>query len=177
MDQVSIRTADRGDASAIAEVHIRCWQIAYRGLVPDQVLDHLSLSAREASWRRWLGDPEDRSFTLVATDDAGRIVGFTAAVMPGRDDDIEPDTAEIGATYVDPESWRLGIGTALPEASLQRLRQHGYRQVTLWVFARNRSARFFYRKLGFNPDGKVARHDLSGGELEVRLRFTIESPP
>ena len=47
----SVRAATPADAAAIAGVHVRSWQAAYRGIVPDEVLDGLSLPDREQRWR------------------------------------------------------------------------------------------------------------------------------
>jgi len=42
-----IRPATPEDARAIAEVHVASWRYAYRGLLPDDVLDRLSVEERE----------------------------------------------------------------------------------------------------------------------------------
>jgi hypothetical protein len=51
----SIRLASPADtdARAVAEVHVRSWQAAYRGLLPQDYLDglDLTLDKREAYWR------------------------------------------------------------------------------------------------------------------------------
>ena len=36
LDEVTIRVATEGDAAGIARVHVRSWQEAYAGIVPDQ---------------------------------------------------------------------------------------------------------------------------------------------
>jgi hypothetical protein len=46
-----VRPARPGDAEAIATVHVRSWQAAYPGIVPQPVLDRLSIERRAASWR------------------------------------------------------------------------------------------------------------------------------
>ena len=81
-------------------------------------------------------------------------------------------TAEIAATYVQPERWRSGIGAALLETVLGRLRRDGYGDVTAWVLARNEPALGFYRRFGFEPDRNHARSDRVG-EVELRLRARL----
>lgn len=49
-----IRTATSNDAQAIAEIHILGWQTTYRGHMPDDVLNGLSLIEREQQWRERL---------------------------------------------------------------------------------------------------------------------------
>jgi hypothetical protein len=61
---VNIRRAIATDAATIAGIHVRAWQWAYRGLIPDAFLDSLSVEARETSWRRQL----ERTATRVARD-------------------------------------------------------------------------------------------------------------
>jgi len=36
-----LRPAQPADAAAVARVHVRSWQVAYRGLLPDEYLDGL----------------------------------------------------------------------------------------------------------------------------------------
>ena len=48
---VTVRGATADDARAIAEVHVASWRWAYRGQVPDRILDELSVDEREAIWR------------------------------------------------------------------------------------------------------------------------------
>ncbi|MEJ6553652.1 hypothetical protein PQI51_01275 [Microbacterium esteraromaticum] len=50
-----IRPASVDDAHDLAVVHVRSWQQAYRGLMPQAVLDGLSIAEREAGWARLLG--------------------------------------------------------------------------------------------------------------------------
>lgn len=74
-----VRPARITDADGIAEVHVRSWQAAYRGLMPQEVLDGLSVAQRAEGWRRILGDPESDSRTLVAERelaDAGHTVAY-----------------------------------------------------------------------------------------------------
>lgn len=68
---MKVRGASGDDAAAIAEIHVRSWQAAYRGVLPDELLDSLSVSERETSWRALLSGSEDRQVTLVAEHDGG----------------------------------------------------------------------------------------------------------
>lgn len=147
---VPLRRANAGDAQAIAELHVAAWRAAYRGLLPDDLLDRLSVDERKRSWAELLSD-NGSSFTLVATDDEGRVEGFCMAATPSRDADANDATAEIAATYVVPERWRAGVGRVLLWAALAQLRADGYREATLWVFSENEQALSFYRRFGFEP--------------------------
>ncbi|WP_461535349.1 GNAT family N-acetyltransferase [Spongorhabdus nitratireducens] len=149
---MKITTASRNDLQQLAEVHIRSWQQAYQGLVPQQVLDNLDPVQRAASWEKRLGSTD--SHILTARDDQG-ITGFIHTSRC-RDVDLNPQsTSEITSIYLHPDYFRQGIGTLLLNSAVDSLRQAGYQQVSLWVLSRNSNARAFYHKHHFATDGQV----------------------
>ena len=163
-----VRNAAPGDAPAIARVHVRSWQHAYRGIVADAVLDALDETRRAEDWRAWIAEGHE---PLVAELGA-ELVGF-CSLAPARDADALPATGEIIAIYVSPEHVRRGAGRALLEASLARARGR-YRALTLWVFEDNESSRRFYEALGFVADGAHARAELGGVSVnKVRYRLAV----
>jgi GNAT superfamily N-acetyltransferase len=162
----SIRRATRSDAEAIAEVQVRTWQVAYRGQLPDELLDTLSVERRASNWRRML-DAGDPVFVAARAD---ALVGF-ASVGVCRDEDAARDCGEVYAIYVEPASWGLGLGRALIERSVDELRGRGHRDATLWVLEANSRARRFYEAAGWFPDGGRKTEQQRGAELrEVRYR-------
>lgn len=166
-DQDVIRLATPDDARAIAEVHIRTWDVAYRGLVPDAVIDAITLEEREAKWRAIAAT----AAPLFVSERHGTIIGFLSMVVPSRDDDATDDTAEIGGLYVDPSLWRSGIANALVTRALSWLVDDGaWSDVTLWVLEANERAHGFYSAAGFGPDG--ARGTWKGLP-DVRLRRAV----
>ncbi len=166
----SVRPATPDDAAAIAGVHVRSWQMAYRGVVPDAILERLSVEQRRRTWSELLEDRHG-AFTLVA-DRGGEVVGFCSMAIPSRDDDAGEATCEVGAIYVEPTLWRAGVGARLLETALDTVRDSGWREVTLWVFAANASARAFYESFGFASDGAEMHHQ-SSGQTEIRLRASL----
>ena len=169
--EVTVRRAVPEDASAIAQIHVRSWQVAYRGVMPDEVLEGLSVVQREQFWRGAAAMEPEAGAVFVAASGAD-VLGFCAFATPSRDADA--GVAEIGAIYVDPPAWRSGVGRALMEAALTELRRNGWRSVTLWVLAKNRRAREFYARFGFEPDGAEMREDRSR-QNEVRLRASLDA--
>jgi ribosomal protein S18 acetylase RimI-like enzyme len=173
MKPVHVRKANIEDASRIALVHVRSWQVAYRGHMPDEFLDGLDPEKRAEMWRQLTQNPD--KIVLVAEDDEN-IVGLCAAGA-SRDPDASPKTAEIGAIYVQAEKWRTGVGRALLSAALEQLRNRQFEEVTLWVLKPNQRARSFYASCGFVPDGAVQDNDdwktIRIRELRYRLSLRV----
>lgn len=57
MEHVKIRTAELKDAPLIAAVHVKTWQYAYKGQVPDSYLEGLSIKKRTEVWKKTLKKP------------------------------------------------------------------------------------------------------------------------
>jgi len=150
---------------------VRGWQSGYRGLVPDAILDAMSVAERTARWREILSRDDGASYTLVA-ERAGALVGFCSIIAPSRDDGAGARTAEIAAIYVEPALWRTGAGGELLRVALDNLRRDGWLDVRLWVFAANDRARSFYARFGFQADGREIV-DTRSGQIEVRLRAVL----
>jgi L-amino acid N-acyltransferase YncA len=171
MQTATIRKATVDDASGIASVHVRSWQIAYRGHMPDEFLDGLDVEKRANMWRQLTQDPGKIIF--IAEDAAGNIVGFSA-LGPSRDSEANPSTAEVSAIYVHPEKWEKGIGRALLSASLGEVRKREFDQLTLWVLEANQRARSFYERFGFTQDGATKDDDHWKNFVVREVRYRLD---
>jgi ribosomal protein S18 acetylase RimI-like enzyme len=169
---IEVRDANVEDADTLGEIHVLAWQHAYRGLMPDDYLDGLSIDERRQMWRRTLRQQEAVTRVLVASR-AGELCGF-AVVGPVRDADLGKDTGELYAINVHPDAWRQGIGRELVVASVAALTGDGYRGATLWVLVGNDRARRFYEVLGWRCEGLEKRSRLLGAEThEIRYRIDL----
>ena len=157
---MTVRRAQPADTRAIAEVHVRTWQAAYRHAFPAEVLDNLSIDARETSWRERV----EEGYAVWVAETECRIVGFSA-VGPSR---TEKDAGELYAIYVLPEVWGSGAASELMVAVKDWLAQEGYATAMLWVLADNPRARHFYEREGWRAEG--ARVDtVHGTDVEEAL--------
>jgi GNAT superfamily N-acetyltransferase len=169
---VQVRLAQVEDALGIATVHVRSWQSAYRGLVPQDFLDGLDPTQRCMQWERVLTSQAERETTLVA-EEAGEVVGF-AHVCPSRDDQAPSTVGELTSVYLLAEAWGRGFGRDLMGSAVSAMREAGFAQATLWVLAGNHRARRFYEAAGWSTDGATKQDDLRGFVLEeVRYRLTL----
>ncbi len=157
---LTIRPAETRDAPAIAKVHVDTWQIAYRGIVPQDYIDNLTVQNRTMSWLRLLERNPDL-ITLVSENHDGRIVGFASGgPIRHREPRFE---AEITTLYVSPHAQRQGHGRRLFMALSNRLAQRGLKGLFVWVLAEN-DARAFYETLGGREVSEITR-DFAGAAL------------
>ena len=171
MQTRAIRKAVVDDAHGIASVHVRSWQVAYRGHIPDDFLDGLDVEKRANMWRGLIQDPDKVIF--VAENTEGNIIGF-AALGPSRDSDSNRSTAEVSAIYIDPDKWQKGNGRAVLSASLGEARKRDFDQVTLWVLEANQRARSFYESFGFIQDGTIKDDDRWKDFVLRELRYRLD---
>ncbi|QJE94528.1 GNAT family N-acetyltransferase [Luteolibacter luteus] len=165
-----VRKASDCDAARIAEIQVKTWQAAYRGLMPDAFLDGLDPLERALVWKRIVAGPDGVVF--LAQKDA-HVVGF-CDVLPSRDTAAPPEIAEIAAIYVEPCAWGSGAGRSLISAAIDHARDHGFVMITLWVLATNERAKRFYAAAGFEPDGAEKTKERPGFTLhELRYRREV----
>ena len=174
MDGTVIRAARVTDASQIAVVHVRSWQGAYRGLLPQAYLDGLDPAQRVGRWERSLAEAEDRRNGVLVADASGTLLGFVG-YSPSRDGDADPArVGEIDAIYLLPNAWGKGVGRLLMDAALGRLAEARFDRVTLWVLDSNVRARRFYEAGGWLADGARKIEDSRGFPIaQVRYKRSL----
>lgn len=168
---MEVRPARVEDAARIAVVHVRSWQEAYRGLLPQEYLDRLDPAQRVSAWKRAIERPDSSRSGTMVIDRGDALLGFVT-FGPTRDEDDNPErVGEIRALYLLPNAWRHGFGRELMAAALKRLAEEGFEQVTLWVLDSNVRARSFYEAGGWSADGSLKDDDSRGFPLtEMRYR-------
>ena len=167
-----VRNALQTEIEDIVRVHVSSWQLAYRDIMPDHVLDDISVEKRRALWQENLRQPARR--TLVYEDDS-RILGF-ASYGQSRDEETDDRVGELMAIYVDPAWWRRGIGRSLWEAAQDALIRD-FSEVTVWVLKDNTAARQFYEDVGFvvEPGSEKPLPWYDADLIEVRYRKMLSS--
>lgn len=168
-----VRWAEPADAQAIAEIHVLAWQVGYRSLLPDELLDAMTAASRLPRWQQWLAEPTPR--TRVAEQE-GQVLGWLTT-GPQRDQDLDPiAVAEIYALYVHPAAWGCGVGSALMETARADLAARGYTETTLWVLRSNARAIRFYRQHRFRADGAAKTEIGAHGAVFDEIRYRRALP-
>jgi GNAT superfamily N-acetyltransferase len=158
-----VRAARLDDAPAIARVHVASWNAAYRGILPDNVLDLYDVGHRLETRRRILRQTDD--LHLVAHDTTfGELVGFCdagRARRPGR------WHGEVYAIYLLHHARHHGLGRELFEHTMAWMRGCGMRSMIVWVLEDNPHARRFYEALGGRAATRIGSRIAGHQVVEV----------
>lgn len=169
---MSIRPAQLRDAAAIALIHVRTWQAAYRGQLPEGFLKSLDteIELRTARWERSIANAAYRGQTQLVAEDGDRVVGFVTFGL-SEDEPVDPKIGQIYAIYVDAVYWDRGYGRGLFAEAVRGLTDAGFDAATLWVLNTNTRARRFYEAAGWLDDGAMKTERRGDVELhEIRYR-------
>ena len=142
---MTIRAAGLADADAIAQLHARSWQTAYRGILSDEFLQGPLRENRRALWHSRLADTE-RSGQFVLVDvQGGALCGFACGFL-----EADPEWGcLLDNLHVVPDLKGKGLGRQLMSAVAQQvLRSNPSSRLHLWAYEQNLAARRFYERLG-----------------------------
>jgi GNAT superfamily N-acetyltransferase len=163
-DPVRVRPARLGDLPGMARVHVDTWKTTYRGLVPDDRLDALTVDADIAGgFGRTLRDPEPGVAQFVAVTGAEEVVGFAIA-RPNHDSDPEY-TGELRSIYVRNSHQGRGVGTSLVRDAVRFLRREGRTSMIVWVIEGNPYRRFYERLGGVLVRRRVGLSRIAAGPV------------
>lgn len=159
----AVREARLDDAAAIARVHVASWNAAYRGILPEHVLDRYDVGHRLDTRRRILQQPE--TLHLVAHDTTfGELVGFSDA---GRARRPGPWHGEVYAIYLLHHARHHGLGRELFDHTMTWMRGRGMRSMIVWVLENNPHARAFYEALGGRAAARIGSTIAGHAVVEV----------
>jgi ribosomal protein S18 acetylase RimI-like enzyme len=159
---MEFRAATVDDLPVIAEIFLRCWTISYASVLSESARDSFTLESAAELWRKSIESPEDKQ-TLLLIDGEKAVAVFRI----GSDKD-DSSRGHLFSLYVDPNSAGRGFGKSALKEAIERNRDRGFTQMTLWVFANNEIANSLYTKSGFAPTGK-SRTTPEWGALEIEL--------
>jgi ribosomal protein S18 acetylase RimI-like enzyme len=144
---VHVRAATTSDLAAIARIHMASWHDAYRGVIPDEILDGRTVEGSLSGWRSTFEKYPD-NISVSETGDA-LLAGFCCA---GAVVDVEknaPFEFEIYGLHVAPNMRRQGIGAALLRAALNRaMVREQMNSAIVWTLKELKLSRSFYTREG-----------------------------
>ena len=160
---MKVREAFLPDATGIARVHVESWRSAYRGIVPDSILEGLSYEQKERQWQETFRGTTHQEFVYVAEDEAQQIIGFASGGPAlGKIDSLY--RGELFTIYILDAYQRQGLGHRFFFQVVERLLTLELTSMLIWVLTEN-PARRFYEALG----GELVRtgsYEIKGVELK-----------
>ena len=153
---LKIRLARKKEAYDIATINVLGWKTTYRGLLPDELLDNLSVTEKriENFTNAILNCP----IFFVAENEAG-IIGYLNGGKPRTTE--FPYPYEIYGFYIHPDFQRKGVGTALINTFKEKIKGKSF---CVCLLKGNKKALNFYQKMGgirypkFDGDGSAYKY-------------------
>jgi GNAT superfamily N-acetyltransferase len=164
----TVRLAEPGEGARLGEIYLSSGRAAWaRHLSP---VGLASVTSPADEWERWISDPDLIVLVAERRDQAVAL----ALLCRSTDDDSDPArVALLDRLYIEPASWRRGLGRALLDAAMEELRERRFQEVTLWTAEWNTS-RGFYEANGWKLDGATREKTFAGSTfMEVRYRTQV----
>ena len=163
-----IRRANIEDTNRIAEIHVFGWRSAYRGIISDEyLLGKASVARRTMAFSKAIEEDSEETYVF---DENGLVKAFMT-IGNCRNED-KKDAFELWGIYVEPMLKGQGIGAQLIDYCEKQAIERGYKEIVLWVFKENISARRFYEKMGYTFDGKEENIEYFG-VAEIRYAKSL----
>jgi ribosomal protein S18 acetylase RimI-like enzyme len=136
-----IRVATRDDIPGLARVHVQSWFETYGGLMPQEILDAITLESRVEQWERTFDQPHG-IFVALEED---QIVGFASC---GAAQDFLQADGELFTLYLLNSHQHRGLGRALWNTVLEFGQAQKWVSMVVWVLESNILAQGFYKHFG-----------------------------
>lgn len=163
-----VRKAKIEDAYNVGIVLTHSWQSAYKGIIPKEYLDNLSVEKKSEQFKNGMQEFKGIYFYVAVI--GNRIIGFLT-LQKGRDIDKQ-NCGEIGAIYLIPDYWDKGLGKKFMDSAISELKKMNFSSIFLWVLEDNLRARLFYEKYGFLFDGAKKERNIGNSPL-VEMRYVL----
>ena len=166
---ITIRLAVPSDAPDMAEVHMRSWEVAYKGIMPNDFIREKN-ATRPELYKRVITDENTNTYVIQYN---GKTVGIMC-VAPPQDNELT-DYYELHYIYLHPDYFQRGIGTKAMDFAYETTRKVGKSGMVLWVLEKNENSIKFYEKCGFTADGKSYERNFEKPLRSIRMRRGISS--
>lgn len=148
---MGIVKAQESDAPAIANLLVRSWRAAYKGIMPDEFLDTISIPQWVSGTKNHLKNGSD---TWLLKQSAETIGVIELCAFRDLIDEFS-HCGEIRLIYLTPEKYGMNLGGQLLEFALTQFTERGIHTVCVWTLEKNKRAIGFYQKHGFVFSGQT----------------------
>ena len=131
MDKIIIRKAKSEDIEKIANIKVRCWQIAYRNIIADEYLDNMDIEYTIEKNKRIF-----EQYNIIVAELKNEVIGFCRYDYNNYYEEENVD-CELIALYIKPEMKRHGIGRKLMKYAINEFKNSKKEKMILWCLKEN----------------------------------------
>ncbi len=152
---MNIRPLSKDDIQSVAKVNAYSWKKAFRGILSDKLLNDITVETMEEGWEDIITRQNRANLCAEIDNCLAGFISFNRFPLEGQ---IQ---GEIIGIYVHPDFWRLGVGKALLNSAIEKMRDRQFTQVYLWTMTENKISRSFYEKEKFtlSPENRVSERN------------------
>lgn len=170
MSTVRYRSANIGDAEALAHLFSRCFVETFSHLYSaDDLAEFLATMSAD----RFRADIADERFSFHVAVAGEQLAGYVKLGPSKLPVDTPPATIELCQLYVLTAWQGTSVGAALIEWAMAEARAQSARHIQLSVFVDNHRARRFYERYGFVPVGRYDFMVGSHSDEDIVLRHLV----
>lgn len=138
---MEIRLLVEKEIDEMAELYVKSWRATYKGIIPDKILDTITLDRFSKIWKEYITKENNGIFGAFEND---IFLGF-GAFTP---DEEMADTLYLDSLHIKDEYKGKGVGTKIINHLKEYARGKGYKGVSVSIICGNDRARNLYTKLG-----------------------------
>ena len=153
------RLATKKDATAIAALHTKNWQLHYRGIFLQEYLDGPIIEERQKVWQQRMQTPTPNQYIILAEEE-NQLLGFGCYFF-----DKDPKWGTLlDNLHVTFDRKGQGIGKQLLQKGLEwSFSKDASKPVYLWVYEGNDNAIAAYEKWNGRREDRQLHHNPDGG--------------
>ena len=166
MGEINICLATPADAPDMAEILMRSWEVAYKEIMPPDVIREKN-ATRHDLYKRVITEYNTIHYIIQKNEKTVGLVRMDNASCT----DLNDSFYELLAIYIHPNYWREGIGSYAMDFILNHAQGLRKTAIIVWVLEKNADAIKFYEKFDFKIDGATTTVDYGEPPLNVvRMR-------
>lgn len=142
-ENIRYREANVAECAAVAKVHVRSWHESFAALVPQSVMERITVERRTNAFEERFQSDSYKMYVAEVVEQG--IIGFADCGEPR--DKIDNYQAELYAIFLLPEFQGSGVGRRLFSMCVDSVVKSGKSSMYLLAFE-NSPYRSFYDKMG-----------------------------
>lgn len=135
----NVRKSRLSDLEQIALIHVKSWETAFKGLMPERYINNYTLEDRNAEWLSVLGSGSE---SVIVAEDNNKLGGFLSYSE-------NVNFLNLSKLYLCPSMYGKGVGGLLMKQMENEALTASLDLIRLYVLNNNKSAINFYSKQGF----------------------------